>query len=415
MTPDKAWQPGGVWYLQVTLHKNALAAGVWIDGDSCGSTDDSLITWRKHVSNSCGSTRDSLVLWRKYESTQSKCALRLRTPHSDFGPMGYFDTVLTVKPESIYHVETRLRPYVEDSVECGSVDGLCVQDSWAFLFRAQGPRAVSLSDLSVHAVAMTLNDGDTLRKLLFNSTGTRAYAVTSCGVLYFLKDFTYNTNSGAFTFGHVGAPHPDPNTNNNVLLDVCARDSFVYAADDAGVLYQMRSQGESLVKEMTVTVSHPTKVRTGAEAAYVLGRAESGRGGLYAWALPAFNEVHEEEWWGPANGLFLDSSYAYVAHGRYQDGAGALQIADLSSPLEPLYISRVPMSDARDVAVQHRDSLACVADGAYGGLAVVNVQDRYRPTVVGRCVIETFHRAVAVSDSFAYVATDQGLLVYRIR
>lgn len=81
---------------------------------------------------------------------------------------------------------------------------------------------------------------------------------------------------------------------------------------------------------------------------------------------------------GPANGVFVEGGFAYVAAGT--GGLKVIDVSDLTAPVEVGQLAGTSLSDAQKVAVV--GNFAYVADGR-NGLKVVDVADRSQPVLMG--------------------------------
>jgi hypothetical protein len=98
---------------------------------------------------------------------------------------------------------------------------------------------------------------------------------------------------------------------------------------------------------------------------------------------------------------------AYVA-----DGTGGLATVDVSDPLAPSFVGRVPFGGvAEDLVVE--DGIAYVAAGS-AGMVLVDVQDPAEPVVLSQVATDGSAVGVAVSDGRAYVAAWNDTRVYDV-
>ena len=108
-----------------------------------------------------------------------------------------------------------------------------------------------------------------------------------------------------------------------------------------------------------------------------------------------------------ATALDVSNGYLFAVEPR------ALQVYDLSESLAPVLVGSAPVpGECRDIDVD--GDLAFVVseignDHPSGGLHIYDVNDKANPTLIGSLERFAFPKAVAVQDSFAYIA-DRGYL-----
>jgi hypothetical protein len=197
------------------------------------------------------------------------------------------------------------------------------------------------------------------------------------------------------------------------IATIAASGPLAYATDAAG-------NGLHLID--VSQPDHPTEVGAYHGPGHANGVALAGH---YAYVADGFNstlhvldvsdparpvEVGSHQFDSGVNGVVVSGSHAYVATANT-----GLQIVDVGDPRHPVVVGAFSLGQDRagapveDWTVAVAGSRAYVPD-AVSGLHVLDVSDPARPVEVGRYPDRIDPYVIAVSGSFAYVASGQPLL-----